>query len=132
MIASGADLGPRERVAMNRFALWVEFEIKPGAMPAFLAAARKDAAGSITREPGCRRFDVLVDPLRGDRVCFYEVYDDEAAFEAHRLMPHFKAYLSATEALVASKTVTRLVAGEGGVSEDSLDVVSANSREQRE
>lgn len=98
---------------MKRFALWVEFQLKPGAMPAFLTAARNDATGSITREPGCRRFDVLVDPLRTDRVCFYEVYDDEVAFDAHRMMPHFQAYLSATESLVASKTVTRLAAIEG-------------------
>jgi autoinducer 2-degrading protein len=116
---------------MNRFALWVEFEIKPGAMPAFMAAARNDATGSITREPGCRRFDVLVDSMRADRVCFYEVYDDEAAFESHRAMPHFKAYLSATETLVASKTVTRLVAIEGGaMSKDAVDANSNNSREQ--
>jgi quinol monooxygenase YgiN len=116
---------------MNRFALWVEFTIKPGAMPAFLAAARNDATGSITHEPGCRRFDVLIDPLHPDRVCFYEVYDDEAAFEAHRLMPHFKAYLVATESLVADKTVTRLVAVEGSaVSSDAVDANSNNSREQ--
>jgi quinol monooxygenase YgiN len=116
---------------MNRFALWVEFTIKPGAMPAFLAAARNDATGSITHEPGCRRFDVLIDPLHPDRVCFYEVYDDEAAFEAHRLMPHFKAYLIATESLVADKTVTRLVAVEGSaVSSDAVDANSNNSREQ--
>ena len=116
---------------MNRFALWVEFEIKPGAMPAFMAAARNDATGSTAHEPGCRRFDVLADPVRPDRVCFYEVYDDEAAFEAHRAMPHFKAYLIATEALVASKTVTRLVATEGNaVSEGTIGVTSNTSREQ--
>jgi hypothetical protein len=33
--------------SVNRFALWVEFKIKPGAMPAFLAAARNDATGSM-------------------------------------------------------------------------------------
>jgi quinol monooxygenase YgiN len=99
---------------MKRLALWVEFQLKPGAMPAFLTAARNDATGSVTREPGCRRFDVLVDPQRTDRVCFYEVYDDEVALDAHRTMPHFQAYLSATESLVASKIVTRLAAIEGG------------------
>jgi len=30
---------------MDRFALWVELDIKPGMLPAFLAAARLDAAG---------------------------------------------------------------------------------------
>ena len=64
---------------MQRFALWVEFEIKPGAMPAFLAAAPRD---------------------------------DEAAFEAHRALPHFKAFGAATENLVAAKSITRLRADE--------------------
>ena len=77
---------------MKRLALWVEFELKPGAMPAFLTAARNDATGSVTREPGCRRFDVLVDPQRTDRVCFYEVYDDEAAYIAHRELPHYAEF----------------------------------------
>jgi autoinducer 2-degrading protein len=98
---------------MKRFAIWVEFEIKPGATPAFLQAARLDATGSVTHEPGCRRFDVLVDPDHPQRVCFYEVYDDEAAFDAHREMPHFKAYIAASEPLIANKTVTRLIAEEG-------------------
>ena len=100
---------------MKRFALWVEFEVNPGATAAFLEAARQDATGSVTHEPGCRRFDVLVDPARPERVCFYEVYDDEAAFQAHREMPHFKAYITASESLIANKTVTRMVAEEGRV-----------------
>ena len=94
---------------MKQFALWVQFNLKPGAMPAFLDAARRDAAGSVGNEPGCRRFDILVDPVLPDRVCFYEIYDDEAAFLAHREMPHFKEYFAATEKMIASRSATRLV-----------------------
>ena len=72
-----------------------------------------DAAGSTTREPGCRRFDVLVDPARPTRVCFYEIYDDEAAFEAHKTTPHFRAFDAATQHLVVAKAVTRLAVDEG-------------------
>ena len=38
-------------------------------LPAFLDAARRDAKGSGTHEPGCFRFGVLRDPLAPDRVC---------------------------------------------------------------
>jgi autoinducer 2-degrading protein len=93
---------------MPAFALWVQFDLKPGVRAAFLEEARRDAAGSVGLEPGCRRFDILLDPALPDRVCFYEVYDDEAAFMAHREMPHFKHYLSATDALIAAKSATRL------------------------
>ena len=93
---------------MQRFALWVEFDLRPGHLATFLAAARLDAEGSVGSEPGCRRFDILQDPERPDRVCFYEVYDDEAAFLRHREMPHFKTYFAATEPMVAAKRVTKL------------------------
>ena len=34
-------------------------------------------------EPGCRRFDVVEPQGEPDRVLLYEIYDDEAAFDAH-------------------------------------------------
>jgi quinol monooxygenase YgiN len=77
-------------------------------MAAFLEAAGRDAEGSVGNEPGCRRFDVLQDPSVPNRVCFYEVYDDEAAFLRHREMPHFKTYLATTEPMIAAKRVTFL------------------------
>ena len=94
---------------MRRFALWVEFEIVPGGVPGFLAAARDDAAGSTANEPGCRRFDVLVDPARPSRVCFYEIYDDEAAFETHKATAHFRAFAEATKTSIVGRNVTRLL-----------------------
>jgi quinol monooxygenase YgiN len=93
---------------MHRFALWVEFDLHPGHSAAFLEAARLDAEGSVGIEPGCRRFDILQDPALPDRVCFYEVYDDEAAFLRHRDMLHFKTYFAATEPMIAAKRVIKL------------------------
>ena len=93
---------------MQHFALWVEFDLHPGRIDAFLEAARLDAEGSVGSEPGCRRFDILRDPDVPDRVFFYEVYDDEAAFLRHREMPHFKTYFAATESMIAAKRVIKL------------------------
>jgi quinol monooxygenase YgiN len=45
------------------------------------------------QEPGCRAYvahQAVEDPLRW---CFYEVYDNEAAIEAHRASPHFAEYV---------------------------------------
>lgn len=99
---------------MERFALWVEFDIRPGMLPAFLDAARLDAEGSVRNEPDCYRFDILQDPALPNRVCFYEVYADDAAFAAHREMPHFKTYLATTEPMIAAKKATRLNAAQHG------------------
>jgi quinol monooxygenase YgiN len=93
---------------MKHFAVWVQFDVKPGMLPAFLEAARLDAQGSVGNEPGCHRFDILQDPDVANRVYFYEVYDDEAAFAAHREMPHFKTYISVSEPMVAAKSALRL------------------------
>lgn len=93
---------------MKHFAVWVQFDVKPGLLPAFLEAARLDAQGSVGNEPGCHRFDILQDPDVPDRVYFYEVYEDEAAFAAHREMPHFKTYFSSTEPMIAAKSALRL------------------------
>ena len=93
---------------MKHFAVWVQFDVKPGLLPAFLEAARLDAQGSVGNEPGCHRFDILQDPDVANRVYFYEVYEDEAAFAAHREMPHFKTYFSSTETMIAAKSALRL------------------------
>jgi len=44
-------------------------------------------------EPGCRDFTVLREVEQPRTFVLYEVYDDEAAFEAHRHSKHFKRYV---------------------------------------
>ena len=53
----------------------------------FLAAAQDDSTFSVRDEPGCLRFDVLQDNADPDHFFFYEVYRDEAAFQAHAQAP---------------------------------------------
>ena len=55
------------------------------------------------KEPGCRQFEVLVDPADRTKVVLFEVYDDEKAFEAHQQTPHFKKYLADAVPLLASR-----------------------------
>ncbi len=43
----------------------------------------------VEREPGCRRFDVCLDPVDGTAFLLYQVYDDEAAYLQHRELPHY-------------------------------------------
>ncbi len=99
---------------MPKFALWVELDVKPDVIESFLVAARGDANGSVDTESGCRRFDILQDPLRPAHVCFYEVYDDEAAWLAHRETPHFKRFQEQSATMVDARRVTRLSVEVGG------------------
>ena len=57
-------------------------QVKPGCKDQFMEAIIEDAKGSVNDEPGCRRFDVIQDAGDENRIWLYEVYDDEAAFEA--------------------------------------------------
>jgi len=84
------------------FVLQVNIRIKQENVEAFMKKAL-DNAREARKEPGCRQFDVLVDPKDSARVMLYEVYDDERAFEAHQQTPHFKKYVAEAVPLLASR-----------------------------
>lgn len=88
---------------MGPFVLIVHIEIKRDAVDRFMPLALENARSSRESEPGCRQFDVLVDPQDSTKVVFYEVYDDEAAFESHQKTPHFRKYLDTALEHVASR-----------------------------
>ena len=64
-------------------------QIKQGHKDEFIEAMLGDARGSVNDEPGCLRFDVIQDGADPNRIWLYEVYVDEAAFQAHTKTPHF-------------------------------------------
>jgi len=86
-----------------------EFTLTPEGRNTFLDIAYKDAIDSVTNEPGCQQFDVLIsedDPLQ---VTLYEAYDDEQAFTAHLAAPHFAPFRDETPALIVSQKVRRFI-----------------------
>lgn len=89
-------------------ALVVEFHIRPPHVDAFAEAIRENAQASLRDEPGCRQFDVCRDPAAPACFFLYELYDDEAAIQAHLQSSHFLQMDSLTTGWVASKTVRRL------------------------
>jgi (4S)-4-hydroxy-5-phosphonooxypentane-2,3-dione isomerase len=46
----------------------------------------------LEREPGCRRYDVCLDPVEGSAFLLYQIYDDQAAYLAHRELPHYAEF----------------------------------------
>jgi (4S)-4-hydroxy-5-phosphonooxypentane-2,3-dione isomerase len=84
------------------FVLSVNIRIKPENVDAWINKALENAR-EARKEPGCRHFDVLVDPKDRTRVMLYEIYDDEKAFEAHQQTQHFKKYLAEAVPLLASR-----------------------------
>lgn len=70
----------------------VTIDIKPDYAEPFVAAMLENARNSTLREPGCLRFDVVQDAKWPNRFYLYEVYRDQAAFDAHMQMPHYFAW----------------------------------------
>jgi (4S)-4-hydroxy-5-phosphonooxypentane-2,3-dione isomerase len=89
-------------------ALVVEFHIKPAHIDAFDVAIRANAQASVDTEPGCRQFDVCRDPADAKLFFLYELYDDEAASQAHLQSPHFVQMNAATASWVDAKRVRTL------------------------
>jgi quinol monooxygenase YgiN len=89
------------------FVIIAEFDVKPEGLEGFLELATADASQSVAKEPGCHQFDVTVD-RSANRVVLYEVYDDEAAFDAHLQTPHLKTFRDGIEPLLVSRNVRRL------------------------
>ena len=90
------------------FVIIAEFEVKPDKLEQFLELAKTDASQSVTKEPGCHQFDVALDREQPNRVVLYEVYEDEAAFDAHLGTPHLEAFRAGIDNLVISRNVRRL------------------------
>jgi len=92
---------------MNDYVIIVDFTLLPGAKPAFRRLIDANAIASVEDEPGCRRFDVIEPVGEEDRILLYEIYDDEAAFEAHCTTAHFLRFDAESAPLVTQKRVTR-------------------------
>ncbi len=87
--------------------LVVEFRIKPEQVAAFEVAILANAQASREQEPGCRQFDVCRNADEPELFYLYELYDDEAAVQAHLASAHFLQMNAATAAWVESKKVWR-------------------------
>jgi quinol monooxygenase YgiN len=70
-------------------ATWVAREGQEDAVARIL----RENAVATNAEPGCREFTVYREKGEPRTFILYEVYDDEAAFQAHREAPHFKKHV---------------------------------------
>lgn len=88
------------------FVVTVVFRAKPEFRAQFREAMLENAATSRASEPGCRRFDVC-ESADGAEIFLYEIYDSEAAFQAHLASDHYKRFNATTPPWVAEKNVVK-------------------------
>jgi len=63
------------------------------------------AQACLDSEPGCHRYDVCLDPVEGSAFLLYQIYDDEAAYLAHRELPHYAEFRTLADPWTRSRRV---------------------------
>lgn len=81
-------------------ALIVSLDVHPERLEEFLAAIKENANRTFNDEPGCNYFDVTQDNKNPTHFIFYELYENEAAIDAHRAAPHFAQWRKAADVCV--------------------------------
>ncbi|HEX3499417.1 MAG TPA: putative quinol monooxygenase [Stellaceae bacterium] len=90
---------------MKGYVVTVEFDIDPARFAVFMTLMTENAAASLRDEKGCRHFDVCRPRDVASRVFLYEIYDDEAAFQAHLQTTHFKTFAAATKDMITGRRI---------------------------
>lgn len=90
---------------MARFVITVDFNLHAGTLEPFLILVKENAHKSLTEEPGCDRFDVLIEKGAPDHIVLYEIYHDRAAFDVHLKSRHFAQFNTASQRYVKDKKV---------------------------
>ena len=85
------------------YSLFIKTRVKPGSADASLSAITANAAATVATEPGCLVFDVSQDRLDPDVIYLYEIYRDDAAYEAHTQTAHFRDSRPLVEPLIVDQ-----------------------------
>lgn len=80
-------------------------EAERGKQNALRKALIEHAQNCLSREPGCQRYDVCLDPVEASAFLLYEIYADQAAYHAHRELPHYAEFRVLTDPWVRTRRV---------------------------
>lgn len=100
---------------MSKVVINAEITTHEGHFDEFMGSMKEHAAAS-RKEPGCERFDVIVPRKSENTLIVYEIYENQAALDAHAGSERFAAYREATGHMVAGRTlrICDMVDGSGG------------------
>jgi autoinducer 2-degrading protein len=87
------------------FVVTVNMTIHPEHVGPFREAVLRHANNSLTKETGCRQFDVAFDPADDLKVFIFERYDDETAFNVHTASEHFAWFSSVAGPWINTKQI---------------------------
>jgi quinol monooxygenase YgiN len=86
-----------------------ELEIDPGKLESYTAAVREEIETSVRVEPGVLAIYAVAEKDSPFKLRLFEMYADEAAYNAHIASAHFRKYAEATKDMITSKTLIETV-----------------------
>ena len=92
---------------MPKFAIVATLSIAPGRIEEYLPIAMAHRARCLRDEPGTLQFEVLRVQADETKVMLYEVYRDQAAFDAHWAAPSLALHREEAGDMLLSVTGAR-------------------------
>ncbi len=88
---------------MSTLVLLVELTLNAGQKDAFLTRAREHRRNVLSKEPGCKAFELLAPTDGSETIFLYEAYVDQAAIDHHMETPYMKEYMADTGSMIAQR-----------------------------
>jgi (4S)-4-hydroxy-5-phosphonooxypentane-2,3-dione isomerase len=92
---------------MSKLVIMGTVEVTPGKRDQVLPLLMAHRARCLKDEPGTLQFNVVLPREDDSRMLIYEVYQDDAAFEAHRNAPSRAQWLKDTAGMDVKVIATR-------------------------
>jgi (4S)-4-hydroxy-5-phosphonooxypentane-2,3-dione isomerase len=96
--------GPR---VMSKLVIMGTIEVAPEKRAQVLPLLMAHRARCLSDEPGTLQFEVMLPREDDSKILIYEVYRDDAAFEAHRNAPSIAQWREETSGLAVKVIATR-------------------------
>ncbi|WNZ80977.1 putative quinol monooxygenase [Pseudomonas sp. P105] len=79
--------------------------IDPDQLVAYQAAVKEEMADSVRLEPGVLAIYSVAEKDYPNRLHFFEIYANEAAYKSHIASAHFQKYVSTTKSMILSRAL---------------------------
>jgi len=86
-----------------------ELEIDPAQLEKYKAAVKEEMEVSVRVEPGVLAIYSVALKEDESKLRFFEIYADEAAYQAHIASPHFRKYVEITKDMIRSRKLIETV-----------------------
>jgi quinol monooxygenase YgiN len=96
-------LGSKKRLTATPLVRVADLEIVPAQLDAYRAAVSEEIDDSIRLEPGVLAIYSVALKDAPEKLRFFEIYADDAAYRQHIASPHFRKYVDITKEMIASR-----------------------------